>query len=448
VNTRQNPRTTGISAILVDMLGDGFPVAFRAYDGSQAGPPDAVATFDIRSSAAVRRVLSSPNELGLARAYVAGDLEVEGDIYAVLALRDKLGAAIRRPQAWRGVARLLAETGGVRRAPEPPAEEVRARGRLHSRSRDVAAIAHHYDISADFYRLFLGPTMTYSCALWDDPSVGLDAAQEAKYELVSRKLGLAPDMRLLDVGCGWGGMVIHAARRHGVRAVGVTLSREQADLARRRVGEAGLAGQVEIRLADSRDVDDGPYQAISSIGMFEHVGAANLRGYFSRMRALLAPEGRLLNHGISRAAGRHPMGRNGFIQRYVFPDGELEEIGAVVSALQHAGLEVRHVENLREHYALTLRAWVRNIEESYDEAVRHVGEGRARVWRLYLAGSALGFEGGELEIHQTLAVRTADGSSGTPLRPGWDRAALGRDPGIGVGGPRRSQPGRAGQSGP
>jgi len=258
--------------------------------------------------------------------------------------------------------------------------------------------------------------MTYSCAVWEDPSVGLDAAEEAKYELICRKLGLAPGMRLLDVGCGWGGMAMHAARSFGVHAVGVTLSREQADLARRRVADAGLADKVEIRMADYREVDDGPYEAISSIGMFEHVGEGQLGRYFSRMYALLAPQGRLLNHGISRPAGVGPMGRNSFFSRYVFPDGELVEIGTVVSAVQHAGLEVRHVESLREHYALTLRAWVRNLEENYAEAVRLAGAGRVRVWHLYLAASALGFESGEIEIHQTLAVKAA---SGMPLRPTW-----------------------------
>ena len=212
---------------------------------------------------------------------------------------------------------------------------------------------------------------------------------------------------------------MHAARHYGVRAVGVTLSREQAALARRRVEEAGLTDRVEIRDADYREVDDGPYDAISSIGMFEHVGEGQLGTYFTRMRALLAPQGRLLNHGISRPAWVGRIGRNTFLPRYVFPDGELEEIGTVVSAMQHAGLEVRHVENLREHYALTLRAWVRNLEESYPEAVRLAGAGRTRVWRLYLAGSALGFEAGQIEIHQTLAVRADGGTSGMPWRRDW-----------------------------
>lgn len=419
--TRRSDAGPGLAETFAALLGGDLPVAIRAYDGSHAGPPDA-ATLVIRSPDAVRRVLSSLGELGMARAYVAGDIDVEGDIYAVLAaLREGMGDALRRPQSWAALARLMRGTGGLRRSPEPPPEEVRLHGRRHSRSRDTAAIAHHYDLSGDFYRLLLGPTMTYSCAVWEDPSVGLDAAQEAKYDLICRKLGLVEGMRLLDVGCGWGGMAMHAARHFGVRAVGVTLSREQAELARRRVADAGLTDRVEIRLGDYREIEDGPYEAISSIGMFEHVGADQLGRYFSRMHALLAPQGRLLNHGISIPVGIGPMGRNSFFQRYIFPDGELEQIGTVVSAVQHAGLEVRHVENLREHYALTLRAWVRNLEGSYAEAVGLAGAGRARVWRLYLAASAMGFEGGELEIHQTLAVRADAGSSGMPWRPVWEQ---------------------------
>ncbi len=244
-------------------------------------------------------------------------------------------------------------------------------------------------------------------------------AQEAKYDLVCRKLGLVPETRLLDVGCGWGGMAMHAARTYGVRAVGVTLSREQAVLARRRVADAGLADRVEIRLADYRDVDDGPYEAISSIGMFEHVGEEQLSRYFSRMYALLAPEGRLLNHGISRPAGWAGSRAAASTRATCSPTASSWRSAPSSRRSSTPGLEVRHVENLREHYALTLRAWVRNLEESYAEAVRLAGAGRARVWRLYLAGSALGFEAGEIEIHQTLAVRAATGTSGMPWRPDW-----------------------------
>jgi cyclopropane-fatty-acyl-phospholipid synthase len=265
--------------------------------------------------------------------------------------------------------------------------------------------------------------MTYSCAVWERPGVTLEDAQAEKYELVCRKLGLVPEMQLLDVGCGWGGMVLYAAANHGVRAVGVTLSRRQAEWAEKAVADAGLADRVEIRYQDYRDVRDGPFDAISSIGMFEHVGLSQLRVYFGGLRGLLRPGGRLLNHGISRRpnAGRTRFRRNGFIDRYVFPDGELHEIGGVVSTIQRSGLEVRHLESLREHYALTLRAWVRNLESSWGDAVAEVGSGRARVWRLYMAASALNFEAGRTQVHQVLAVRPDRGRSGLPLRPRFER---------------------------
>jgi cyclopropane-fatty-acyl-phospholipid synthase len=261
--------------------------------------------------------------------------------------------------------------------------------------------------------------MTYSCALFADPAATLEVAQEAKHELVARKLGLGEGMRLLDVGCGWGSMLLHAAARHGVSGVGVTISRRQAERARERVPEAGLADRIEIRLVDYREVADGPYDAISSIGMFEHVGLSQLALYFARLHALLRPGGRLLNHGIGRPPRRKPiLPRRTFVNRYVFPDGELHEVGAVASRMQAAGLEVRHLESLREHYALTLRRWVRNLEDSWDEAVAEVGSARARIWRLYMAGSALGFEAGRLQVHQVLAVRSDAGPSGMPLQRG------------------------------
>jgi cyclopropane-fatty-acyl-phospholipid synthase len=265
--------------------------------------------------------------------------------------------------------------------------------------------------------------MTYSCAVWPTVDAELETAQATKYELVCRKLGLEPGMRLLDVGCGWGGMVIHAAQHHGVHAVGITLSRRQAEWARRAAHEAGLDDRVEIRVQDYRDVHDAPFDAVSSIGMFEHVGAAKLDEYFSCLFGLVRPGGRLLNHGISRPAnrgGRPKFLRRGFIDRYVFPDGELHEIGSVVSRIQKAGFEARHVEGMREHYALTLRSWVRNLEHAWSDAVAEVGEGRARVWRLYMAASAVGFEDGIIEIHQVLAVRAEKGASGLPLRPDFE----------------------------
>jgi cyclopropane-fatty-acyl-phospholipid synthase len=311
------------------------------------------------------------------------------------------------------------------RRPPIPAEEARLHGLRHTQKRDAAAIAHHYDVSNEFYELVLGPSMTYSCAVWEADTTSLTVAQNNKYELICRKLALEPGMRLLDVGCGWGGMVRYAAEHYGVRAVGVTLSRQQADFAIDATKAAGLDDRVEIRVQDYREVTDGPYDAISSIGMFEHVGLARLDEYFGRLYALLRPEGRLLNHGISRRpGGRARFRRKGFIDRYVFPDGELHEIGVVVSRVQRAAFEVRHVESLREHYALTLRQWVANLEANWNDAIALVGEPRARVWRLYMAASAVNFEAERNEIHQTLAVRPAAGRSGMPRRPDWDRVPL------------------------
>ncbi|MBV9411951.1 MAG: class I SAM-dependent methyltransferase [Acidimicrobiia bacterium] len=412
-----------VAELVEQVLGTNLPVAFEAYDGSRCGPVDAPATIVLRSPTALQRIITAPGELGFGRAYVAGDLDVEGSIWAALALRDRLPSVKLEPKQLLAAVKLLG-AAGLRR-PTPPPEEARLHGRRHSKSRDAAAIAHHYDVSNEFYALFLGSTMTYSCAVWADPSVGLDAAQDAKYELICRKLDLRPGTRLLDIGCGWGGMVMHAARHHGVTAVGVTLSRRQAELAEKRVAEAGLGNVVEIRMQDYRDVHDGPYDAISSIGMFEHVGLSQVREYFESVYSVLRPHGRFLNHAIGRPPGfkRTRMSRRGFIDRYVFPDGELHEVGTIVSAIQDAGFEVRHLENLREHYALTLRAWVANLEANWDEAVAQAGLARARIWRLYMAGSALNFEAGHTQIHQVLATRSDDGISNMPLRPVFEQVA-------------------------
>jgi cyclopropane-fatty-acyl-phospholipid synthase len=414
-----------IATLVESMLGRDLPIAFEAYDGSRCGPADARTTIVVRSPDVLRRLMTAPGELGLGRAYVAGELDIDGDIFNALELRHRVHDLRLSPSQIVEVTRLLGASG-LRPLPPPP-EEARLHGRRHTKARDAAAIAHHYDVSNDFYRLVLGSTMTYSCAVFDDPETPLDVAQEAKYELICQKLRLEPGMRLLDVGCGWGGMVLHAAEHHGVDAVGVTISTAQADLAAKRVAEAGLTGRVEIRTQDYRDIADGPYDAISSIGMFEHVGLARLAEYFDRLRALLRPAGRLLNHGISRPAQRRRLlgpaashfRRRSFIDRYVFPDGELHEVGQVVSAMQQRGFEVRHLESLREHYALTLRAWVANLERSWEEAVGLVGPGRARVWRLYMAGSAVNFEDGNNQIHQVLAARPDGRRSGFGLRPSY-----------------------------
>jgi cyclopropane-fatty-acyl-phospholipid synthase len=415
-----------VADLLRSLLGDDLPVAVVAYDGSRLGPADARTTLVVRSPDALRRIVTAPNELGFGRAYVAGDLEVRGDIFDVIEVAEHVEELSVGPKQILEALQLVGWSG-LRPLPPPP-EEARVRGRRHSRERDAQAIAHHYDVSNDFYRIVLDSTMTYSCALWDDDTATLDDAQRAKHELICAKLDLQPGMRLLDVGCGWGGMLLHAAEHHGVEAVGVTLSRPQAEYATTRVEAAGLAGKVEVRHADFRDVDDGPYDAISSIGMFEHVGLAELDRYFGRCRRLLRAEGRFVNHGISRPGHSQRMhhrwfsppwlGHN-FTDRYVFPDGELHEVGNVVSAIQRAGFEVRHVESLREHYARTLRCWVANLEAQWDEAVHLVGEGRARVWRLYMAAAAVGFEHDDNQIHHVLATATVDGRSGMPLRPSF-----------------------------
>jgi cyclopropane-fatty-acyl-phospholipid synthase len=406
------------------LLGASFPLRIRAWDGSQAGPPGAP-TLVLRNRRALRRVLFKPGELGLARAWVAGDLDLEGDLYAGLASmaeliweREEPGRGLRTPASRSALVDLL-RLAGPPLPPAPPPEEVRHHRHLHTRRSDKQAISHHYDVGNDFYELVLGPSMVYSCAYWGEDST-LETAQQDKLELVCTKLGLREGQRLLDVGCGWGSMALHAAREHGVRVVGITLSEEQAAYARARAKTEGLADRVEIRVQDYRDVADGPYDAISSIGMAEHVGAERYLEYAQDLYGLLRPGGRLLNHQIGRRplADESAYELNGFIDAYVFPDGELAPLGTTVTQLERAGFEVRDVEALREHYALTLRRWVANLEAQWDRAVGLAGAGRTRVWRLYMAASALAFEGNRIGVNQVLAIRTPDaGTSGVPLRP-------------------------------
>ncbi len=427
-NGRTPQAADHVLRILNAAVGGPLPIRIRCWDGSEAGDPEAGASIVFTHPRALRRLLWAPNELGLARAYVSGDLDFEGDVFAVLDLpevihrvahhesiglgaRDRLSAAVT-----------AARLGAIGLPPSPPPQEVRhRRGVLHSRSRDAASVSHHYDVGNDFYRVVLGPTMVYSCAYWaHEPSIhySLEEAQHDKLDLVCRKLGLRPGMRLLDVGCGWGSLALHAASRYGVTVVGVTISQEQAELARRRVQDAGLADVVEIRLRDYRDVVDGPYDAISSIGMSEHVGASRMVAYAQTLLDQLRPGGRLLNHAIASVRSLPPpsKGRPGFIDSYIFPDGELLPLSGTLDALERVGFEVRDVEALREHYGYTLRAWVDNLRGGWEEAVGLVGEPRARTWLLYLAACALAFEHGNITIHQVLAVRQADrGVSGLPL---------------------------------
>ncbi|MET9551481.1 cyclopropane-fatty-acyl-phospholipid synthase family protein [Streptomyces sp. NPDC006645] len=418
-----------LSTLAEELLGAPLPVRIRAWDGSESGPPG-TPTFVVRHRRALRRLLWKPGELGLARAWVAGEIDIDGDLYAALdqvaGLLWERGADAKDPvhplrdPRMRAAAKGLVEIAGPWPPPPPPAEEVRRRtGALHTKHRDRAAISHHYDVGNDFYAMVLGPSMVYSCAYFEEPGATLEDAQRDKLDLVCRKLGLKEGERLLDVGCGWGSMAIHAAREYGAQVTGVTLSREQAAYARKRIAEAGLTDRIEIRVQDYRDVRDGPYDAISSIGMAEHVGSVRYREYADDLFALLKPGGRLLNHQIARRPEKDESQYHidDFIDAYVFPDGELAPLGRTLATLEEAGFEARDVESLREHYALTLRHWVRNLEKHWPEAVRATSPGRARVWRLYMAASALSFEHNRIGVNQILAVRPREsGDSSLPLR--------------------------------
>jgi cyclopropane-fatty-acyl-phospholipid synthase len=409
-----------VEPVVRSTVGMQLPLRVQGWDGSVTGPADAPLLLKINKRRALRRLLWAPNELGFARAYVSGDIEIEGDLLGGMAQLQAAassgpGFTIDSDTKW-AVARSALRLGILGLPPKPPAEESTLIGRRHSRRRDAKAITHHYDVGNEFYRVVLGESMTYSCAYWaQEPGegFGLADAQYAKCDLVARKLGLAEGMRVLDVGCGWGTFAIHAASNYGAHVTGVTLSAAQADFARKRVAEQGLSDLVEIRIQDYRDVDDPAFDAISSIGMAEHVGWSMLPVYAAGLFQLLRPGGRLLNHAISRRPG--PVSRTSFIHRYVFPDGELEPMSTMIEAIEGAGFEVRDVESLREHYALTLREWIRNLESDWDDAVATSSVGRARIWRLYMAGSALAFESERIGVNQVLAVKPGrHGESGMP----------------------------------
>jgi cyclopropane-fatty-acyl-phospholipid synthase len=407
-----------VADLISTMVGPDIPVRVIGYDGSKAGPDSSEVALRISSPRALARLATAPGTLGLARAYVEGEVEVEGDLYALLdAIADLTFHDITRADQVRMAAK-LAPLWARHRQPIP-ALEARPSGKLHSKLRDRKVISHHYDVSNRFYEWVLGPSMAYTCAAYPSAGATLEEAQAAKFELVAQKLALEPGMRLLDVGCGWGGMVMHAAAEHGVKALGVTLSRNQAEWAQAEIERRGLGGLAEVRHLDYRDAPEEQFDAISSIGLTEHVGRTELAGYFARLHARLRPEGRLLNHCITQPHTPRKRKLDPFIRRYVFPDGQLEPIGLLVSEMNDAGFEVRHEENLREHYALTLAAWGANLEEHWDEAVAEVGVGRARVWRLYMAACRLGFERNNIQLHQVLGVKLGSrGESGFPLR-GW-----------------------------
>jgi cyclopropane-fatty-acyl-phospholipid synthase len=399
-------------------------VGFRAYDGSTAGPSDAPVILDVQTPRAVEYLASAPSQLGLARAYVSGDLEIIGDVYELL---DRLYPMDLEHVSLADKARIaVALAPSALKRPAVPPQERRLRGRRHSKSRDADAIHHHYDVSNRFYRWVLGPSMAYTCAVFPSADASLEHAQEEKFDLVCRKLGLQPGMRLLDVGCGWGGMVLHAVRNYGVTAIGVTLSEQQAIWGQQAIAEAGFSDRAQIRFSDYRDVPESDFDAVSSIGLTEHIGRENYPSYFSFLYDKIKPEGRMLNHTITRPNDYEPTHyRTSFINRYVFPDGELSGPGHIMSVMNTAGFEIRHEENLREHYALTLKHWCENLERHWDEAVEEAGLGTARVWRLYMAASRMGFARNLIQLHQTLGVKTTPGgASGMPLRPDFSSRNL------------------------
>ncbi len=410
------------------VLGDPQAVGVVAHDGSTAGDLGGT-VLRLHSPRALAYVASHPGQLGFARAYLQGDLTVDGmdEAHPYEELRLMEGFDVRLPalRELPDLVRVVREAG-LRVADPPPLPDLETPGELrrlaygvrHGRRRDAEAVRHHYDVSNRFYEMLLGPSMTYTCAVFPQEEATLEEAQEAKYELVCRKLGLAPGMRLLDVGCGWGGMVRHAVRHHGVTALGVTLSQAQATWAQERIEREGLRG-AEVRHGDYRDVAERGFDAVSSIGLTEHIGVRHYRSYFSFLRDRLRDGGRLLNHCITWRSPDHvPMRRGDFVARYVFPDGELASSGRVVTEVERVGLEVQHHENLRRHYALTCAAWGANLSGHWEECVAEAGLATARVWGLYLAGSRYNFERGGIQLHQVLATRTGpDGDARYPLRP-------------------------------
>jgi cyclopropane-fatty-acyl-phospholipid synthase len=427
--TVNGPQKLKISEIL-ELISDGnIPLRFTAYDGSVAGPEDAKIGLNLKSPRGTTYLATAPGDLGMARAYVSGDLEATGvhpgDPYELLALMgDELH--FRRPSAMTltSIARSLG--WDVLRPIAPPPQEAVPRwrriaeGLRHSKTRDAEAIHHHYDVSNRFYEMVLGPSMTYTCAAYENAEQSLEAAQENKYRLVFDKLGLQPGDRLLDIGCGWGSMVRYAARR-GVQVIGVTLSQEQASWAQKAIEDEGLSDLAEVRFSDYRDVPETNFDAISSIGLTEHIGVGNYPAYFTFIQSKLRDGGRLLNHSITRPDNRAHAKAGSFIDRYVFPDGELTGSGRIITEIQDVGLEVRHEENLREHYALTLAGWCQNLVDNWDACVAEAGEGTARVWGLYMAGSRLGFERNVVQLHQVLAVKLGPkGQADVPLRPWWN----------------------------
>lgn len=399
-------------------------VGFKFWDGS-TWPDDRqlAVTFALKHAGSIREMFGLRTEKALAEAFLRDDFDIEGDIESAFELVDVLrqndGANwLTSLRNFRNFQRLPARSAGGR------ATSAFSNGRAprHSLKRDREAVSFHYDVSNDFFRLWLDRQMVYSCGYFERADLGLDEAQEAKLRLLCRKLRLRPGQRLLDIGCGWGALAIFAARHYGVYVTGVTLSQKQADYASTQVLAAGLEQTVSIELKDYRDLPTNtPFDAIVSVGMAEHVGAQQLTGYFKTTAQLLRPGGVFLNHAIGEGVRRPARVGPSFIEEYVFPDSEIPPIPVVVQAAESAGLEVRDVENLREHYALTLRYWVRRLEAAHDAAMNFVNEATFRIWRVYMAGSAHGFARGRLAVYQTLLSKSdSEGQSHLPLiRRDW-----------------------------
>jgi cyclopropane-fatty-acyl-phospholipid synthase len=403
----------------------GFDLPVRLWDGTTLGPDDASYRLILRDPWTVRSLLPV-SDLAAGEAYITGDLDVEGSLidalHHIASLRDLESLGLRT---------VLAVARDTWSLPAPPPRDLAGRahldGRVHALERDAAAVRHHYDVGNDFYRRILDEQLVYSCAIFDaaeaaapaTDQTALNRAQVRKLDTVCRKLHLQPGERLLDIGCGWGALVLHAARYYDVEAVGITLSPRQAEFARERTVAEGLEHRVEIRVADYRGIDD-TFDAVASVGMVEHVGHEELSNYVQAVSRVLGPGGRLLNHGIT--TGRRTevrdfsRDRDSFIGSYVFPDGALVPVHEIVRVLLAGGFEIRDVEELRPHYALTLRHWVANLERSWDDVVADVGERTARVWRAYMSGSVVGFETGTLGVVQTLAVRS---DAVLPLGRAW-----------------------------
>lgn len=382
------------------------PFEVEFWDGSTLPATNgaSLTTFRVKSPLALAHALRAPGQLGIGRAYVSGAL-VPDDIDAAIQVLDQWKPPALDTKAKLKLAAAAVKSTGLMAPPKPPQAELVPQGRRHSIARDKAAVRHHYDVSNDYFATFLDPTMTYSCAIFSRGAKTLEEAQWVKRELVCTKLNLQPGERVLDVGCGWGAFAIHAAKEHGVHVTGITLSEPQAELARQRAAEHGVADQIEIKVMDWRELQAEPFDAISSIGMVEHVGSGNIDNYAVALRNFLKPGGRLLNHGIGRLRWTDPEA-GPFSERYVFPDGAPLHVSRILTAVERAGLEPTHVEGFRMDYAETLKHWADNFDKNLDRAIELGGEERVRVWRLYLRTARRGFETGFISVFQVLCTRS------------------------------------------